>query len=284
MMNRALVFGMFLFVACQNSSCPPDSDVMRDFNAAARSQILSKFDTIDLFPMSDREKCILKETISGFLDELNDFKITQIDSFYVRNYTLEDLGRNFSVVMIKDRYYLLALPRLFDYWYTDKYYNPTADGYKLRGPDGAISRINSAGFDEFISNEVFVDSSSYTLGHFMVMLNAIFPELTHKEIRPREILEWIAEQPPQNQDVIESSLGPIIGSRGKWRLPRDWRVYRIDYFGFVLFAFKERNDVLKPITVDIYFLPFVERLGTFYESDDVKYKNCYPFASGHQAQ
>lgn len=276
MMNKTLVLGMFLFVACQKNSCPPYSDVMRDFNAAAQNQILSKFDTIDLFPMSDREKCILKKTISEFLNELNDFKITQIDSFYIRNYALEDLGRNFSVVMIKDRYYLLTLPRLFEYWYTDRYYNQTAHGYKLRGADGAISRINSQGFDEFVSNEVFVDSSSYTLGHFMVMLNAIFPELTYKEVPHREIQEWIAEQPPQNQDVIESLLDPIIGSRGKLMMPHDWRAYRIDYFGFVLFAFRVNSDVLKPITVDIYFLPFVERFGTFYETDDVKYRNCYP--------
>lgn len=283
MTNRVSLGSTYLVLLAFFAGCEPPSDrphrcnVMEEFNTRAKEQIQGNFDEIDLYPMSDREKCILRETISKFLDELNDYKLIQIDSFYVRNYTIDGLGVNISIVMKEGQYYLLCLPRLYEYWYTDRFYQLDEGAYQLSGAEFSIARVNSSTFDEFISKEMSIGRDrNLTFRRLMVMLESIFPELMRREIDYDEIQNWLSNQPVNNRNVIESVTRPIFDSKRSLRYPTNWRAFRLDHLGYVIFYFSITNEVSHPLSVDIYFLPFAERYGMFYETDDVAYKSCYP--------
>lgn len=115
-----------------------------------KKQLINNFESFDLYPMTNTERCILKETISRYLDELNDYKLIQFDSLYVRNYALDNLGTRFSIVMSGGNFYLLLLLRILEYWYTDTYYIQRVGLFELKRPELAIGRINSANLDRFV--------------------------------------------------------------------------------------------------------------------------------------
>ncbi|HTF17551.1 MAG TPA: hypothetical protein VK658_05730 [Chryseolinea sp.] len=204
-------------------------------------------------------------------------KTVQIDSFFIRNYTLDDLGRRFSIVLIKNRFYLLFLPRVLEYWYSDAFYTHKAGYYELKQPEFAVGRVNSASFDEFVANEVFMEKGEgLSVDHALMLLEEIFPELMRKEADDAELIDWIQVQPTSNREVIEAVVSPILSRKPSFRYPHDWAAYKLDHLGYFLFDFNLKNDLAGGVVLDIYFLPFFHRYGMSYDIDKLKYKMCYP--------
>jgi len=252
----------------------PDSEFFANFNSKARDQILGEFQQYDLYPMNEIDKCILKQGISKYLNQMNDFKLVQLDSFFVRNYEFTDLGCDFSIVATGHEYHLLYLPRVYEYCYTDKYYELKDSIHELRNPNFAITRVNSASLDEFLEDNVFsseiprVDIDKATR-----LMEEIFPVFTSRRVEMAQFQSWLSKQPLDNREVIESILSPIITQKRK-RFPRDYSVYQVDYLGFFFFHFHAGDNISLQMQLDIYFIPYHKRIGMWFETDKAKFAEC----------
>ncbi|HTF17555.1 MAG TPA: hypothetical protein VK658_05750 [Chryseolinea sp.] len=125
-----------LYSTCENrTAIVYEFNIIRDYNKLAKRELIESFESLDLYPMTSTERCILKEIINRDLDKLNNYKLIQFDSLCIRNYVLDDLGTRFSIAMKDGNFYLLLLPRILEYWYTDNYYHSNAGLFELRKPE-----------------------------------------------------------------------------------------------------------------------------------------------------
>ncbi len=278
MIKKTPIFLIVIF----SSYCVPRSDrstennIFDDFNASAKNAILKNFAEYDLYPMRDLDRCILKEAISKYLDEMNSYKLVRIDSFLIRNYWLEDLGCRFSIVSTKNNFYFLFLPRLYDYVNNDDKYQDNDTIYQLRSPDYAIARINSATFDKFIEQEVFVKKGNpVTHERADQLMREIFPELTYTPCQADDLTQWIRQQPYHNREVIERELGGILKRKPLFDYARDFTIFKVEYLGYFLFDYHIDDDVSLNVLIDIYFMPYNERFGTSFGTDEKKFVDCF---------
>jgi len=266
-----------LFVGCNTPARKilPHDEFFANFNNRAKAQILSEFQQYDLYPMNEIDKCILKQGISKYLSQMNDSKLVQLDSFFIRNYQFADLGCNFTIVEKDQEYHLLYLPRVYEYCYTDKYYELKDSINELRNPNFAITRVNSTTFDEFLENSVFISKGPRVdISTAIQLMKEIFPEFTHNRVQIAQFLSWLDTQPLDNREVIESILSPIITQKEKGFSGQDYSVFQADYLGFFFFHFHMYEDISLQMQLDIYFIPYHRRYGMGFETDKAKFAEC----------
>lgn len=282
MQSRTCFLYVSFLIAAAACRPVPDRDSQRDtfseFNKFASKQLVASFDSIDLYPMSHRERCIMKNVISQYLDSFNSYRLVQLDSFFIRNYYVTDLGLNMSIVKAHQRFYLIVLPKLYEYFYTDHYYRFRGADYELSKPEFAVAYVNSDLLNTFIRKEVFRDDgNSMQFERAKALLIEVFPELTRNEVADAsELLNWIHEQPPKNRDVIQAFFRKIMERKPILSYTQDWVAYKISYLGYVIFDFKLVGNVAPRIAVDVFFIPYTHRFGMGYEVDEKKFENCYP--------
>jgi len=270
---------LVLFQCTKKNTSPemPNVGFFETFNHRAKIEALKKFDTYDLYPMTALDKCILKQGILKYLDEMNNSKLVQLDSFHIRNYHFDDLGSSFSVVAIDNRFHFLYLPRLYEYWYTDKYYVLRDTIHELRNPDFAIARINSGTLDNFLEEEVFVSRGTGLAFHRAVQLmEEIFPDLTRHPVTIDELTDWVKRQPVFNRETIDNILVPITKRKPRLTNDGDFAIYKLEYVGYLFFDFRLDDEVSLNLQMDIYFVPYNQRYGMGYERDQEKFAGCYP--------
>jgi hypothetical protein len=275
--NAASILIILTWSQCNNKDVSSGTDkYFSKFNANAKEAFLRNSERYDLYPMADRDQCILKEGVSKYLDEMNNYKLVHLDSFLIRNYSFEDLGCNFSMVAIRDRFYFLFLPRFYEYLYTEEKYEARDTIDQLRSPDYAIARINSATFDSFLEEEVFV-SKGNPVSHAksILLLKEIFPELTNNQSQTTELTEWITKQPFHNREVIEKIVTPVLKRKPRFNYSEDFVIFHVEYIGYILFDIHLDDEASLNVIMDIYFMPYNQRYGTYHGTDEKKFAVCF---------
>jgi hypothetical protein len=270
------VLGCLMFLwACAHETLSEDR-FLKGFNIQAKNSFTKRFDSLDLYPLTDSSKKKLKNCIERQLDEINDWRTVVLDSFYIRNYRCGTMG-SFSFVAVNGKYHFLYLPRLFDFFDVGKYYyNGEDTSESTIGPEFAITRINSAGMDEFLENEIF--SSPTKKSRFKVasqFLREILPELTREPITLNKFGYWLEQQPIENQNVIGSVILPITERKPIFNNDRDYMVFHVESMGFVFFDFHLDDNASLNMVLDIYFIPYGRKSEFGHKLDVTGFPECY---------
>lgn len=282
-MKHLMIFALITLTIGCSKNRPKDCISISDFNQRSRDAFLNDFDSYDLGPMNDLDKCILKKGITNYLDKLNNWKLSVIDSFYVRGYDFENLGIHFSFVATsKGRYYFIYLPRLTKYTvhnlYEDDYYD-YGDNNSLVLKDSLnliISKINSSMLDDFFKTEVFSSGNfNDQYKHADRLLKEFFPYLS-QEIHLYSLEEELANEPGKNREHIMKSIKPIIERKATvTEGSSDFRLYRLRPFGWIMVDYFLADSNQGSISVDIYFIASKRAFLVTHDTETNKYKECY---------
>jgi|GEM_PF-2538659 len=280
---RYIIVCIVVFFCMAN--CSRDSEEKKalpfDFNMEASEEFRKSMASYNLWPMDEWEKCVLAKDINEYLNEMNNWNLVVVDSFQIRNYHSGNMGWNFSFVKNRqNKIYFIYLPVLYDYlFHEDKYYRVEGESLVLKDSmDIVITKINSSMLDVFLEEEVFV-SGDYRTQHLHAdrLLTYIFPELTRSEATNDNFFASLEGEPVANVKQIKSIVDPILNRKGNISGGAvDYRLYSLDYIGYILFDYGISNESSQSLSLTIYFIPNSQRYSMSRgDGASHRYKECY---------
>ncbi|HTF17554.1 MAG TPA: hypothetical protein VK658_05745 [Chryseolinea sp.] len=129
--------------------------------------------------------------------------------------------------------------------------------------------------DKFIEYLFSPIENGMTVDRSLEIMEESFPELLGQRSNSQELMAWVANQPINNRDVINSILSPIMHRKSMLRLPQDWVVYKLDNLGYILIYFHFDDNASKNMVGDMYFMPLNTRYGMGYETEVHRFPSCY---------
>jgi len=219
--NKARLLSYLLILIASNYSCLAQStdEILLNFNSRARESFNENDFTAELSSLDDLSRCVLRKSIDNYLNRLNNWKLSVIDSFYVRNYPMEGLLSSFSFVATKSgKFYFVYLPLYDHYWLSSKeyYYNDKTSHLELKESFwGPVRLINSSMVDDFFNKEVFVSNNNQRQFQKAIhLLPFIFPDLIEHRIQLSTFLESIKKtESAKDFALIKEKIDPIVSRR-----------------------------------------------------------------------
>jgi hypothetical protein len=280
--KNILIYLLLLLLGCQNDRAQMPIDI-ESFNKNAKENFFRNYETYDLTSMNELEKCVLERAVSNRLDELNDWRLAIIDSFYVRRYHLATLSTFFSFVSTKHGdFYFIALPRLDDYLVHNyacmhPYYDCVEDG-SIRLKDSvelSIAKINSSMLDEFLVKEVFHSRPmDLQFKESEKLLSEFFPNMGRDRLSWEMFVEELAKEPEPNRDFITNFFKPIATRRPLITQLRDYRIYKLEPFGWLFLDYYIDETDVGRIALDIYFVAHKQSWRLSYALDNRRDRDC----------
>ena len=244
------------------------------FNSEAKTFFLENVHTFDLFPMSERERCVLTEGVRDHLDSINNEKLTVLDSFYIRSYEFRDLGIFFSFIKKGQNFHFIHWPLFYKFASNDFFIFKDSIGEPVKS-DYSISKINSHLVNGFFKDEVFTNvapKEQYQLG--IKLLLKVFPALSSfKPVGEFEL--WLDKQPQTHREAIKQIIDPIMNRKQSITGDKDYLISKIEYIGYVFYDFHMIDEATPDIELDVYFLPFTDSYGFQYQLDRRKFSKCF---------
>jgi hypothetical protein len=282
-MKRNIVI---VLVIMSFSSCAPKEHLLclsASFNEKARDEFFKNVDSYDMGRMTSTEKCIMQTTISRYLDSLNNWKLTIVDSFRVRTFDLMDVGTQFTFVAnANDKFYFIFLPKLREYLVhdlmSDRIYNydPTGEIILKDSVEFSVAKIDPIPLDLFVKENIS-GRRSYKAQFQQLdkLLLEFFPFLNEEILLP-SFTTGLAAEPIINRRYIEGFFKPIfertaVLSPGAF----DYRIYELSPFGWIVIDYFVEDTASKSIGVDLFFVARKHSYPVHYETEWHKYKNCF---------
>lgn len=273
-----------LVIFCLNGGCEnqaQDSNkILSNFNKMARESFHRNYDLNAFDPLNSKEKCILEKTINQYLDVLNDWKIIVIDSFYIRNYSFQDIPTDYSFISNKSgKFYFIYLAKYNNYRFGNELYelnNDQFDKYSLllkNSYQDIVLEINSPEVDHFFDEEIFKNKDKkdqYILASHL--LPAIFPYLDH-EISPYHFLDSIKKS-IKNNNRINSKIDSI--SKSPYHFSErvyDFQAFQTD-IGIIIVDFSLNKNDSGKIKMNLYFIPQRKRSMVMRDLEVKRFKEC----------
>lgn len=278
----APLYFSFIFLNCESQPSYLNS---KQFNVEARTTFLNGYKSMDLSPLNEEGKCILKNIVENDLDKLNDWRIAIIkDRFVVKNYYDDYLHLHFSFINDQtnhNRIYFISLPHLEEFfWNLPKYYEPKNDTiYEFKGPPDLI-KVNSILIDKFLeSSSFFVKAtdvkSFYSKFHLVrhlleEMLRPIFPNEISVgtlvgDIENEFISGKISRTVYQN---INDKITPMFNSENY-----QVQVFQVEQVCYVLLVYSV-DEMTSKIKVDFFIIPEAERRDLTGYDETTEYLEC----------
>jgi hypothetical protein len=265
--------------------CLSDSRLTsKAFNARARKFFIVNMNQIDLSPLDEIEKCILRETITQGLDSLSDSPLVILyDRYLLKHYRQPflELGFTFVEDMQDNKFYFLCLPEFYKSMYgiSDIYEVAPNGRHKLKAPREAI-KFNNLLFKNFTSlSDLQVTVTRADYDPKIIVLQSLieysFPELNCSNIEVYEFEKKMKESLELGW-VSESSyegIMKILDNESSRRFVAS-DAYFVNGVGYLLFHYY-LNKKTSLMNFDIYFIPERERgFVTRAQPYSYNYPNC----------
>lgn len=225
---------------------------------------------MDLFPLTEYEKCNLRETVKFDLDSLDNFSFDVLnDRYLIKTYSQPYLEMRFSIVkdLTSGTFYLLFIPHFYKILYdTEMYYEHKDNNYKLKIPRETL-KVKAPLYDGFIKMHVPDQRSAQFSWR---LIRAAMPELpVGGNISVNDFTTKIKKEYEKGL-IAESSLKEltdILDSTGYG----NQEIVFIERIGYLILVFNEVKD-----DVSFYFLPELERsyLAKAWHSGDLP-RRCF---------
>ena len=278
---KASRYILFILISFGCRTTPEKSiDIVEAFNDLASNEFVKKFEQYDFSPMTQKQICILNQGISQHLNEINNWNLEVIDSFYVRNYPFPDLGTDFTFVSNKHGViYFIYLPKLYPNATGDEklYRNLNGEFILKDSIDLLFQKINSGMFDTFLENEMDAHASiNDQFEQVVKLLPSTFPWMLRNGITYNVFMEKLKLEPKSNYEYIVKKVTPIVERNAhvsSWG--KDYLLYDFEPHGFILIDFFREHKASESLKIDIFFIPKKIGYGMMFETDKKKYANCY---------
>lgn len=261
---KKIVTVLFLASAFSTGSCQRSFPTSSQFNEQAKEFFLEQYETLDLTPMDELERCILKEAITKYLDTLDNSKIVIVhDRFLVKNFYEPWLEMPFSFVKdaVTNRFYFFCLPEFHKMIYdVDMNYELSEGGkYKLKAARGAkkiASPMINVFFSDFNRSEGQQFYSATEIAKDII--HAAFPDLLCA-YEPVSVVEWEMRNDCDSGLIAESALEEIVQllNPSSSDTDHDTEAYFIDSVGYLFVIYCLSNPGEK-VEVSFYLVPEVE--------------------------
>jgi hypothetical protein len=277
-MKIIFILLLVMTIGCNDRRAQTDCQTILEFNSEATKAFASNIKELGLAEMTDFERCVLVSTIMHSLNDLNQSKTTVVDSFYIRNYYLADIGTSFSFVAAKNKkYYFIHAPKISDFMLQGedhqlKFYDKLADGDVALKDSLQFSfvKINSTSLDKFLTNEVFRNGD---LEQQQILAGRLLPEIFSMwnfEIGIEGFKEAIQNEPDENRAYIMQQIAPMI--ERKVGLRAGYKIYSFEPFGWFFIEFyMQENDRL---AANLFFVPQNRSRGVAVHTEWAKYRHC----------
>lgn len=143
---------IFLFVGCSRQTEINSAQ----FNDEARNFFAYHFDSLDLSPLTEYEKCRLREAVRLDLDSLDDFSFNVLDDRYlIKTYFEYDEEIRFSIVkdLKNGTFYFLCIPHFHKLLYVGAYHESKENKYGLKIARKTI-KVNAPLYNSLIDTHV----------------------------------------------------------------------------------------------------------------------------------
>jgi hypothetical protein len=270
---------ILLFVCCEGNkheSLPKE----KEFNAQAKAAYFENCESL-ITQVSQKQKCVLRETISNDLDKINNVAIVLVtETFALRRY--EDLYINRPFTFIQDRtngqFYFLYFPLIERYIYElEEFYRASQDGTFGLSSESVV-RIECFGCASIIQHEVFKpkDHSDRSFFESVRLANSLFEEafrpLYEASIDPHYVRKYINEL---SANALIDEQSAKLGQRlaDNYSLDKRIECFYIEGVGYIIFNFsKNENGGLR---FDSYLIPLAKRKHRITRSVSPRHTVCF---------
>jgi hypothetical protein len=263
-----------LFSCCKTSDkC---SNILEDFNQTATAEFDREYSKYDFGPLHDQYQCILKQAVANDLDELNNWHLTVVDSFYIRTYAIEMIGTYFAFIRCKNsKVYFIMLPKLQPYFVCsqDVYTCESGACELIDDRNSSLKRVDSEMLDVFMQKQVF--SSGTTKEQFSQsrkILPSLFPGMLTKELGPTRMLDLL-ESASYSLNT-RSAFQKLVDSDSHlspWS--SNMLIYECDRLGYLIFNFSKTSS--HSLSMETYLIPSKQKETHMFESLEYKYPMCW---------
>ena len=271
------IFLVLALISCKSQTrTSPNEDLFKSFNSRAGLYFMNS--SQDLNPLKKNEQCIVNQTIENDLDDLNNWKLTQIDSLHIRNYHIEGLEFDFSFVAdSRSRFYFIAMPTLYNILTDSRFYGGAAEGYFRRDSTEIVMKLNNNEIDDLFNTKVFNDTVDVDQQHRRAkrLIKELHLFYTDSEIMPAVLLDNLQDDAKWRKEYNDSELAKLINQPLYERPSGSYiNVFELPGCGHILLIFsKDKNS--NRLKMEILFIAGQKRALTFRDIDYVvKFRDC----------
>jgi hypothetical protein len=223
---------------------------------------------------NDLEACILQETISKYLNDINDYRLVILDSFQIRHYQIPLLNFTFDFVVTPDcQVHFIALPKLYEYTHAHRH-SRAGEKLILNDPSSSVCQMNESELDVLLDNYVFLRKWTPDVQKERAnrLLRELFGGVVGYPVDWNVVTSYLNSQPESySQQVFKRLDEESIGTSKL--INSEVEVFRYEPFGFTIVKYIVSTD--DKVRLKLFFISNFEGYQFIRaEDDEGRYKEC----------